>query len=71
MGGGFDFVMNLMHSNFDVTDKLDKPFFEAFNVMHKKVSSLDCPPRELLLENNFLFIFNNHVEFIPFFEDEK
>ena len=55
---------------FDVTDKLDKPFFEAFDVMHKKVSSLGGCSRERLLEN-FLFIFSNHVEFVPFFKDEK
>ena len=55
---------------FDTTDKLDKPFFEAFDVMHKKISKLSDCSRERLLEN-FLFIFNNHVEFVPFFEDEK
>ncbi|CAO5682536.1 MAG: hypothetical protein HEEMFOPI_01724 [Holosporales bacterium] len=63
-----------MHSDerptFDVSDKLDKPFFEAFDVMHEKVSSLCGCSRERLLEN-FLFILNNHVEFVPFFEDEK
>lgn len=55
---------------FDVTDKLDKPFFEAFDVMHKKVSPLGQCSRERLLEN-FLFIYNTHIKFIHFFEDEK
>jgi hypothetical protein len=55
---------------FDVTDKLDKPFFEAFDVMHEKISGLSCCSKERLFEN-FLFIYNNHVQFVPFFDDEK
>jgi hypothetical protein len=51
---------------FDVTDKLDKPFFEAFDVMHKKISGLSCCSKERLFEN-FLFIYNNHVQLVPFF----
>ena len=55
---------------FDVTDKLDKPFFEAFDIMKDQVSRLPKCSRKRLLEN-FFFILDNPVQFVPFFDDEK
>jgi hypothetical protein len=53
----------------DVTDKLDDPFFDVYDIILSQCSVfVSCPKARLM--DNFCHVFDNFVRFAPFFDFE-
>ncbi|CAO4835699.1 MAG: hypothetical protein FADNKDHG_01586 [Holosporales bacterium] len=53
----------------DVSDKLDAPFFESYEIIIEKCSVFKHCPIDILMDN-FCYVYDNFVKFAPFFDFE-